>query len=139
MLSSVSPESSAPLKEREKIDFNEHLDKEESSPPASRSDRDEAAKTFTKLGAEIALAGVKAAQSNKGNTNKNKVDSVGDIVLGIVLPIILIAIVIASLVIVLNPDSFHNQKLVEAASGQLFALPGMIMTYLIGRHSARSG
>jgi hypothetical protein len=93
--------SSAPLRNQD-YDLDEYLSREEASPvPASA--REEAVKSFVQLGADIAMAGVKAGQS----TGK-KYRSIDDLLLEIILPLLNLAIDVAALYIVLFLDSGKN-------------------------------
>ena len=118
--------SSAPLRNQD-YDLDEYLSREEASPvPASA--REEAVKSFVQLGADIAMAGVKAGQS-KGRKNR----SIDDLLLGFILPLLILAIAVAALYIILVFDSGKDQKLVDAAAGFLFSLPNLVFGYLLGR------
>lgn len=118
--------SSAPLRNQD-YDLDEYLSREEASPvPASA--REEAVKSFVQLGADIAMAGVKAGQST-GRKNR----SIDDLLLGVILPLLILAIAVASLYIILVFDSGKDQKLVDAAAGFLFSLPNLVFGYLLGR------
>jgi len=124
--SSASFDPSGPLKNQD-YDLDEYLSREEAS-PLSASAREEAAKSFVQLGADIAMAGVKA-----GQTSGTKKRSIADLLLEVILPLLILVIAVAALYIVLVFDSGKNQKLVDTAAGFLFSLPNLAFGYLLGR------
>jgi len=126
-MTSFDPSASSARLRNQDYDLDEYLSREEASPvPASA--REEAVKSFIQLGADIAMAGVKAGQST-GRKNR----SIDDLLLGFILPLLILAIAVAALYIILVFDSGKDQKLVDAAAGFLFSLPNLVFGYLLGR------
>jgi hypothetical protein len=126
-MASFDPSASTAPLENQDYDLDEYLGREEVS-PVSASAREEAARSFVQLGADIAMAGVKAGQSS-GTKNR----SIDDLLLGVILPLLILAIAVAAMYIVLVFDSGKDQKLVDAAAGFLFSLPNLVFGYLLGR------